>query len=173
MAEKVFPNLGLATKPAPALTGLLVVLFAGGCAGAPDMTPLMTSAISPSTAVSPLEAYARVARGANKCWFGPLGRYRTTHVLYAEAPPGKGAEIVVHERDHAAERPWGARAMIVRIANVAGSAQVDAENLRMPDADAAHMRAEIARWATGDLTCDIGNVAPAPQPLATAPLPKN
>ena len=58
--------------------------------------------------------------------------------------------------------------MIVRIANLGGHALVDAENLRMPDADAARMRLETSRWAGGDLTCDDPHAAVAP----TLPAPE-
>jgi hypothetical protein len=106
---------------------------------------------------STTETYARIARGANRCWFGGQGRYALTHVLYAElAPPTNGgeAEVVVHERDRAAERPWGARAFRVVLTGGAASTTIDTENFRMPDADAASMRREVHRWASGSSECE-------------------
>lgn len=121
------------------------------------MKAMTTGAVAPAGAVSTTEAYARVARGANRCWFGPRGRYGTTHVLHAEAAPpsaGGAVEIVVHERDRTSERPWGARAFLVVMTDTAGQASVEMENLRMPEAEAERMRREVPRWVADNLACD-------------------
>lgn len=153
----------------------LLVLLACGCAGGPNFSALNTASLAPggggSTAgtasagqtaglaagPSPTEAYARIARGANRCWFGARGRLRTSHVLYAEAAPpsaGGNAEIIVHERDHQAERPWGARAFRITISSNGGLASIDSENLRMTQAEADRMVKEVRLWAADTLTCD-------------------
>jgi len=140
-----------------------------GCAGGPDMSALSTAAVPTVTEISTTEAYARVARGANKCWFGPRGRFGSTHVLYAEAAPpssGGAVEMVVHERDRTSERPWGARAARIRMSGGVSGPAIDFENLRLPDSEADRMRKEVWRWAADDLTCDgeppAGSVAVMP-----------
>jgi hypothetical protein len=147
--------------------------FLAGCSGAPDMKSLTTGATAPSSlTVSTTEAYARVARGANRCWFGPKGRYRTTHVLYAEAAPaaaGGEVEIIVHERDTTSERPWGPRAFRIVMTSVAGQASVETENLRMPETEADRMRREVPIWVGDNLVCDGEKSAPA---TAAGPAPQ-
>jgi hypothetical protein len=140
---------------------VLPILAAAGCTGAPDMSAL-TKAGLPSGHAEQLtqstsETYARIARGANKCWFGGQGRYAQSHVLYAElAPPTNGgeAEVVIHERDRASERPWGARAFRIVLTGGSSSTAIDTENFRMPDGDAERMRREVHRWASGSTDCD-------------------
>jgi len=154
----------------PAVLSLgLTVAGLSGCAGGPDMTALSTAAIPGMAEISTTETYARVARGANKCWFGPRGRFGSTHVLYAEAAPpssGGAVEMIVHERDRTSERPWGARALRIRMTGGGTGPAIDFENLRMPDTEVDRMRKDVWRWAADDLSCDgeppAGSVAVMP-----------
>jgi len=151
------PSTTVSKRYGQAAVCAMSMLLLAGCAGTPSMSTLATAAVPQTETVSAIETYERVARGANRCWFGGRGRYTQTHVLYAEvAPPAAGGsvELVVHERDRTSERPWGSRAFRVVMSNVAGQAQLDMENFRMPEADAARMRREVREWAVDRLACD-------------------
>lgn len=161
-----------ASRGRPAALALACTVVAG-CTGAPDMGALTKAAIpgghAEQLSQSTTETYARIARGANKCWFGGQGRYAVSHVLYAEvAPPTNGgeAEVVVHERDRQAERPWGARAFRIVLTGGSASTTIDTENFRMTEGDAERMRREVHRWASGGTDCD-GAAAGSP-PATTA-----
>ena len=137
------------------------------------------------------EAYSRVARGANVCWFGPRGRLSATHIFHADAAPamnGGGVEIVVHERAVDQPKPWGYKAFRVTMAETAGldgtpsagGTRITVENIRLPDAEAARMRAETIQWAVGtegckeDLAADqaLAAIAPPPPPAPAPVEPK-
>ena len=135
---------------------------------------------------SATEIYARVARGANTCWFvggGPLnaGPLKKAYIYHAEADaPSRGgkAEIVIHERDLRQPNPRGAKAYRVDIEPAGETATLKTENLKMPEPMAAAMTADVNRWAKGDQGCQGASTAagwgaqapidPAAKPVATA-----
>lgn len=128
----------------------------------PRLPRLMSE--SPVIAVNSAETYSRVARGANRCWFGGTGRIATTHIFHADAAPsmnGGAVEIVVHERAVDQPKPWGFKAFRVTVTEVVGldgtpgggGASLGVENLRMGEAEAARMRAEVFQWASGTDDC--------------------
>lgn len=129
----------------------------------------------------PIALYSKVARGALQCWFGSHGSLKKTHIFHAEAAPehsGGMVEIVIHERDQGAPSPRSLRTYRITIAPLANGSRMVAENLKMADAVDADMRADLARWSTGNAACSSvgaggwGAAAPAP-PQSVTPLPAN
>lgn len=184
------------------MTGWLVLALAG-CSNGPQLPelPQLTTAstlaplgsalkIEPSVhSISSAEAYSRVARGANACWFGPRGRLASSHIFHADAAPvmnGGAVEITVHERAVAQPTLWGYKAFRIAMTTTAGldgapgggGTRIGIENLRMPDAEAARMRAETVHWAGGTEGCKEDAAAdqelsarfPPPPPPPAAPV---
>lgn len=112
---------------------------------------------------SPTELYARIGRGAMACWFGAKGALKKDYIYHADAEPasrGGQAEIVIHQRDPSQPNPRGPKAFRVRILPAAGeTATVETENLKIPDAMAATMIADVARWSKGENGCSEGSAA--------------
>ena len=158
----------------------------------PKMPDLSVASIGTLTTEKPVgsatEIYARIARGANTCWFvgpGPLqgGPLKKDYIYHAEADaPSHGgkAEIIIHARAPLQPNPRGAKAYRVNI-NPDGdtAATVKTENLKMPDAMAGAMTADVNRWAKGDQGCagsstvaGWGVAQPAPVAVAVPPAVK-
>jgi hypothetical protein len=120
------------------------------------------------------DVYVRVARGANRCWFGPKGELRQSHVFYGETvsalQKGAGGQIVVHERLPDAEQPWGARAFRVAMVPVGSETDVESEVLRIDQQVGDRMKTDVMRWANGSIACAEPPVAPAVTPPPVAPL---
>lgn len=174
--------------------GTLSALVVTGCSGgeAPTLTlpkmPELPSVASIAPAVperpvgSATEIYARVARGANTCWFvgsGPnqAGPLKKDYIYHAEADaPSRGgkAEIVIHVRDPAQPNPRGAKAYRINIDPDGDGANMKTENLKMPDQVAAAMTADVNRWAKGDQGCQgastVAGWGAAPPPPPAAPV---
>lgn len=158
----------------------VAALLAGGCSGGEGPSSLMTASLAAASgsgvhAAPPTEVYSRIARGALKCWFGPNGAMKATHVFHADAEsPVKGgaAEIVVFARDQGNQNPRGLRALRIVIGPAGEGAHVGVEILRPggPIGDGA--RADVARWAGGSSVCGEPisqgwSAAAAPPPAAT------
>ena len=147
----------------PVLIGLaaLPALFVGGCSGAtppslPSLTELTGTITEAPIVGSPTEVYERVARGVLSCWFGTNGPFKANYVYHAEADPaakGGKAEIIIHERDRAADNPKGPRAYRIAITPDGEATTLLFENLKMPEATAASMEAGARRWGTGAFGC--------------------
>jgi hypothetical protein len=138
--------------------GLLLALL-GGCSS----NLLQTASLNLSSEASvhsdkPLDLYAKIARGALSCWFGPNGSLKKTHVFHADAAPehkGGEVDIALHERDPAAPTPRALRAFKISIVQAAGGSRMLAENLKLPEHVAKDMRSDLARWAGGEATCSV------------------
>ncbi len=138
---------------------LAIAGWLAGCSG----TLLETASLSLSADASvhddkPIDLYSKVARGALTCWFGSQGSLKKTHIFHAEAAPehsGGTVEIVIHERDQGAPSPRSLRTYRVAITPSANGSRMVAENLKMSDAMAKDMRADLARWSTGNSTCGV------------------
>lgn len=128
------------------------------------------------------EIYSRIALGANACWFGPRGRLAKSHMLHADVAPsmnGGGVEMVVHERAVDQPKPWGYKAFRVMLTESAGldgtpgagGTQIAVENSRIPDAEAARMRAEVFQWAAGTPGCKSDPALDKPPEAAAPPEP--
>lgn len=105
---------------------------------------------------SATEVYARVARGANQCWFGADGPLKKDYVYHADADaPSRGgkAEIVLHERDRSKPNPRGPKAYRIKIDPVGEAATLQTENLKMPEAVATSLAADVGRWSKGEQGC--------------------
>jgi hypothetical protein len=161
----------------PPVLGLALALAA--CGGGPSLSALQMppaetpAAQSDTLQISTSEAYARIAQGANSCWFGARGRLNGRYIFHADAaPPARGGavEIVVHERVYDQPKPWGYKAFRVALTKGSGYTSVGVENLRMPEEAARQMRAEVLAWAHGSQSCMRGNVAADPGWMATTPV---
>lgn len=98
--------------------------------------------------------YARIARGANICWFGPRGALDRTYIWHARAEPeakGGMAEILVHERFEQNQR--GLKAFKITIGPKGEGAAVAVNNVKMTEAIAQRMTADAYRWARGGVGC--------------------
>jgi hypothetical protein len=139
------------------------IVSVGGCTGvqlaAPPDTGSLTASAHPASnnVASPVEVYSRVARGALKCWFGPEGSLKKTHVFHAKVdPPDKGgtADIGVHTRE-AGSSHGVLRAFGVTITPSGSGSLIEAQNVRFPEPQAAIMIADVNRWASGKSECAI------------------
>lgn len=169
-------DLFRARRAGLAVTAGATCLVLGACAGAgpqlPSLAALSTAALPKMpvpepgvVAASSVEVYSRIARGANRCWFGAGGRLKSTHMLHADAEsPQKGGavEIVVHERAVDQPKPWGFKAYRVSISESGGHSSFTAENMRMSDDEDRRMRSEVVRWATGGEDCEVPVAVAAP-----------
>ncbi len=180
-AGKSYGSARCARRSANRAVLLATGLLLGGCGsglggGAPDVTGAQSSALSlpkltdlPAvTAIttpaerepegSATELYTLIARGAVGCWFGGAGPLKKDYIYHAEADaPSRGgkAEIVVHVRDPSQPNPRGAKAYRIKIdPKDDSSATITTENLKMPEAVAAAMAADVARWSRGDQGCE-------------------
>jgi hypothetical protein len=167
------------------LAGLQLVgcLALAACGGGPQLPSLPTASL-PKLSVgetgvvvaSTTEVYSRIARGANRCWFGAAGRLAKSHILYADAEsPQKGGavEIIIHERAVDQPKIWGFKAYRVSITESGGQSVVGVENMRMPDDEHSRMQTEVLRWANGREECEVTLSPPAPAvDVAPKVLPK-
>lgn len=129
-------------------------------AGAIQNLPAQAQALIPNPIKPPkgsaTDIYARIARGAHKCWMGLEGPLKGTHLFQAEAKPrseGGAAQVDIHER--IADKPNipGRRVFLVTITPVAESASVYAENAGLPNPLAAAMKADVDAWAADEDSC--------------------
>jgi len=142
-----------------------VAILAGGCSNAtpPSLPSLseITGTVSEAPVVgAPTEVYARVARGAMACWFGTSGPLRVNYVYHAEAAPagqGGNAEILIHERDRTKDTQKGDKAFRVGIAKDGEATSLAVENVKLPDALAKSMEADVRRWGAGSIGCAAGD----------------
>lgn len=141
--ETSSPSLALPSLTLPALPSLEQVAAIGaGTAGRP--------------LGSATEVYARVALGANTCWFGGKGPLKKHYIYHAEADaPSRGgkSEITIHNRDPSQPNPRGAKAYKINIEPAGDAATLVTENIKMPAAFAAAMTADVRRWSKGDQGC--------------------
>ena len=130
---------------------VLAGLLATGCSDSQLKLPPTTSALgsdapsAPKSDDPPVEVYARVARGALKCWFGPEGSLKQTHVFHAKADPpssGGAAEISVHTRETGSS-------------HASGGTVVEVQNYRFPDSQSKLMIGDVSRWVGGEAGCSI------------------
>jgi hypothetical protein len=148
-----------------------LVLSAGGCsdqAKLPHLPQLAGPGEVQRAAGSVTDVYARIARGARVCWFGPDGALKSTHIFHADVePPSRGetAEIAVHEIDRTQPSPWGRRVFRVVLVPVDNQTAISVENLAMPDAVAATMRADVFGWVAGKSDCSTRQNAVEAQPV--------
>jgi hypothetical protein len=133
------------------------------------------TAATASSTDPPSEVYAKVARGALKCWFGPSGALKATHAFHARVDPpasGGSAEIVVHTRDPAQPAYGAVRAYHIAISPSGSGSTVEAQNLRFPDVQGGAMTADVTGWINGKEGCTArateGVAAPQPIPVAQA-----
>jgi hypothetical protein len=119
---------------------------------------------------SPTDAYAQVARGVLRCWFGADGPLKATHVFHAEAePPAQGgaAEIVVHERDEEQRDKRGPRAFRVHFSTEQAAVRVAVTAPKMEKQLAEVMTRDVEAWAKGGSDCGLRRqVPPMVMPVA-------
>ncbi len=163
------------------------VLLAGGCSADTSTLKTLTNSLGPGAQPvtmspdAPVEVYSRVARGALKCWFGPEGSLKKTHVFHAKVDSptsGTPAEIAVHTREDGSSHGV-LRAFVISIGPAEGGSRVEAQNIRFAGPEADLMVADVGRWVTGKDDCSIvgtggwnaGIPAGNPVPAASLPVP--
>lgn len=137
-------------------------------AEAPPAGPVETSLAVPGT---PTGVFTQVAHEALRCWFGPGGPLKPTHVYRAEAkPPAKGgaAEIVIHERDASLRDQRGPRAYRISFDSEAAGVRVVATALKFDQPKAQAMARDVETWAKGGTGCQLRALFPPPAPAKTA-----
>jgi hypothetical protein len=157
------------------------VLACGGCSADTSKLKTLTDSVSPGplpTTVSsdpPVEVYARIARGALKCWFGPEGSLKASHVFHAKVDSPTSAtpaEIAVHTRE-AGSSHGVLRAFAISITPSGSGSLVEAQNIRFPAPQGEMMIADVGRWTGGSDTCSVvgagGWNAGAPPAAASPP----
>jgi hypothetical protein len=186
-------------------TALLLTLgsLAGGCSGnggttalglpsASDLNigslPSMAALVPESRIVgTPTEVYTRVARGALTCWFGAAGPLKSRYIYHADAdPPSKGgrSEIVIFEKDNAADDPRSMRVYRLVISTVDEKTKLEIENLKISEPLATRLKGDIDRWAANEEGCGEAPITagwsaaekPQPQPTlkkSLGPAPRN
>ena len=167
---------------------LLGTMFVAGCASTggetsatsltlPQLPSLAAvAAIGAGTSERPVgsatEVYARVALGANTCWFGANGPLKKDYIYHAEADaPSRGgkSEIVIHARDVTQPNPRGAKASRIHIEPAGEAATLETENLKMTEPVAAAMTSDVGRWSKGDQGCAGASTAMAAGWLPQSP----
>ncbi len=156
------PSLAVPVQPwRPAscvLAVLAVAALAPGC-GTTSLSQSIGVAVGATAhAEPPVEIYSRIAKGALNCWFGPQGSLKRTHIFHADvSPPSAGgdAEIVIHERDTAAQSPRSIRFYRISIMRAGEGSTVRIENLRFPEVVAKDLVADVVRWAGGSSECSV------------------
>lgn len=160
-------------------------LLAAGCSSdsAPQLPSLpdITGTLSPAKPVvgPPTDIYARIAREAMACWFGPSDPLKAGYIFHGEAdPPSRGgkATIIIHERDPSADNPRGLRAFRILILPSGDTSEVSVENLKLPEPLARTMEQDVHRWAEGAIGCAGGgggwDAKPPQEPDAPKSTPK-
>ena len=147
-------------RPSFTISTLTLAALLGGCAGSPLKAPTL-GLPNDLTRVegSPTEVYTRIAHGAVRCWFGTTGALAGTHIFHADADsPAKGgnAEIVIHEREAVAPKPWGRKVFRVALAAADAQTAIEVENIKLPDPLVAQMKADLFAWAAGRASCTAG-----------------
>ena len=164
----------------------LLTATVAACSGSPLTLPPVTASLGPAepaatpvsipSATAPVEIYSRIARGALRCWFGPEGSLKKTHVFHGKADPaasGGAAEIAVHTREDGSSHGV-LRAFAVAITPAGDGSLIEAQNVRFPAPQAALMLADVQRWTAGNDDCSVvgtggWNAAP---PAAATEAPK-
>jgi hypothetical protein len=149
----------------------LAVPMLGGCAAQtitaalPKVQPV---AGEPSRIdASPPHVYGLIARGAMSCWFAATGQLKKSHIFHADVDPptaGGAVEIAVHERDNTGPNAWGARVFKVALKLSGEQTIIDVENIKMPEAVAVPMRADVFHWAQGGRDCKLKPIEVAAAP---------
>lgn len=181
------PTRSVIDRPLPARRTVPVVLAMSlALAGCEGTAALSTASLPTSIGLSShsgvyqsstMETYARIARGAKTCWFGPAKPLARSHIFHGELAPdtkGGAGEIGVHRRSADQPSPRAGRVFVIAIARVGDGASVTIENRHLPEPMAELMRADIQRWArTGGNECSrLAEVAPDLSPPPPLPARK-
>ncbi len=117
------------------------------------------------------DIYGLIASGALTCWFAANGQLKKSHIFHADADPqakGGAVEIAILERDLVGPKPWGPKAFKVALSQSGDQTTIEVDNLKMPEATAARMRADVFHWAQGGKDCQLKPTevaAPSPAPV--------
>jgi hypothetical protein len=152
------------------------LLFAGCSAPAlpslktSALSTLVTSSHSSTVPLEPIEVYQRIAGRAAKCWFGPDGPLRHSHIFHAivQSPADGGVvEIGIHKRTSKPKSPWGAKVYAIVLKGTT-STDISFQNFGMDLKTRTGMKNDALAWANGKPAC-TQNVAPQPAPQASTP----
>jgi hypothetical protein len=156
------------------LGGLAALLLAGCASGQGDIVTSSLQMPTVSGGLGTSDTYARIARGANTCWFGANGPLRYTHIFHADAKPAsKGGEvdITIHERVVGKPSPLGFVAFKVAITGSESQSEVTVNNNKFPQDVGQLMRADVEAWSRGGRRCSGAEIAALLRPASGMPLP--
>jgi hypothetical protein len=102
---------------------------------------------------SPVAAYTLIAQQIHACWLTPGAPKLPNHGFHADVSPkdGSTAKIVLYEKGP--DRKRGLLAYKITIGESSGGSLVTSENRRLDAKLEAVFKADLARWAKGDLHC--------------------
>jgi len=147
-------------------------MMLAACA-ASSLPELKTSALStlvtanhPSTVnADPIEVYQRIASRAAKCWFGPDGPLRQSHIFHAvvQAPAdGRTVEIAILKRTDKPKSPWGPKVYQIDLTGTT-STDVSFQNFGLDLKTRAGIQKDALAWANGHPACTENVPPPAPR----------
>lgn len=154
-----------------------IPLLLMGCTWA-SLPQLKTSSLSPivppnqsaTVPVAPIEVYQRIATSASRCWFGPDGPLRYSHIFHAivQAPADGGlVEIGIHKRTTNQKSPWGAKIYAIVLKGTT-STDLVFQNFGLDLKTRNAIKTDALAWANGKPAC-TDNVAPQLPPEAVVP----
>lgn len=145
-------------------SGLLIIaLLGGGCSADTSVLKTATNTLASApppvstSSAQPVEVYALIARGALKCWFGPEGSLKKTHVFHAKVDSpteGKAAEIAVHTRAEGSSHGV-LKAFAVTVTPSGSGSVIETQNYRFPPTEGELMTRDVSRWVTGKDDCSV------------------
>ncbi|MDX2264213.1 MAG: hypothetical protein NW215_04515 [Hyphomicrobiales bacterium] len=138
-------------QPQPPKSGLFGALALSLPAEA--LKPGVHAPSSVQTEMTPVTAYAAVARFVQKCWLSYAKPRLANHKFDGEASldGGGSAKILIYET--APDQQLGRAAFRVDFSSSAGGALIESANIRLSEQDREKLQADIARWARGEETC--------------------
>lgn len=144
-------------------------LGAGGCgaslpeANLPKATALIDNSHATTIVGSPADIYQRIARQAQRCWFGPFGKLHTQYMMHADVPPPTSSEpvtLTVHRRLDSATKPWGPGLIRLELSGTS-TTTLTFENIGLKPAAQKTITEGLTRWANGRTDCgDAEGLAP-------------
>lgn len=131
---------------------------AGACgATLPQLAtaPLVQTSLATEIVGSPEDIYLRIARQAQRCWFGPFGTLHGRYMMHADVPPPNSSEpvtITVHRRLANEKKPWGTSVLRLELTGQSTTSLVFA-NIGRDPAQQKAFREGLTRWANGQDDC--------------------
>ena len=127
---------------------------------------LVGGALATEIVGRPEDIYQRIARHAQRCWFGPFGSLHKQYMMHADVPPPNSSSpvtITIHRRLADDRRPWGAGLLRLELTGQSTTSLAFA-NIGLDPVRQDYLTAGLTRWANGRDDC-------GPEPPGNAALP--